>query len=490
MQTAHKPFSVALFKSLVIIAMLSVFFLFAAFIYAWHIPHFKFLGYVALLCLMTAIPFVVISDKDSSIVKILLLTPTLLVSFDTFFLRKGIANIYVVFDGSLFFDASRHAVEKAVWIVLLGNACLWLGFFWSRSKKTGEWLGRKISLMSAYEVRPRIGVILLIFLVGIGTRLCLVKAGVGGFFSDPSLRQTTLPYIQFLLLLDGLAEIGLVAYFCAFLKKEKSTHLFVFLLMLLAQVACIFFQGVKGQILYNFFYLAVTYVVIRKSSPWKLLLGGVIVVVLITPVNLAMRDAFVQKKLTAGNLGGMRTALLTSGRDLYAPETFSKTLAGSAETIVRNSAQLEPLAMVINYVDQHHIRFYGESYWFLTYWFIPRAIWPDKPMVNRGLWVRTEVYGRSPTSSAPQTVPGDFYINFGLWGVVIGFFLFGFLQRAMTTGLLQINNLRFLPLIPFVIFYLAQPQSDVGPHFVTAIKYTLCYALILVVMFPRIGKKS
>jgi hypothetical protein len=72
--------------------------------------------------------------------------------------------------------------------------------------------------------------------------------------------------------------------------------------------------------------------------------------------------------------------------------------------------------------------------------FIPRAFWPGKPMPSGGviskLWfnVTEEVVSVSPS------LPGEFYMNFGPLGIIIGMFLTGKIVRAMNTFLLSMPD--------------------------------------------------
>lgn len=53
--------------------------------------------------------------------------------------------------------------------------------------------------------------------------------------------------------------------------------------------------------------------------------------------------------------------------------------------------------------------------------FIPRFVWPDKPGLSLGLFVKTEIFGlRGTIGGIPPTLPGEFYINFSWFGVMLG----------------------------------------------------------------------
>jgi len=65
-------------------------------------------------------------------------------------------------------------------------------------------------------------------------------------------------------------------------------------------------------------------------------------------------------------------------------------------------------------------RWEGESYLPLAVWFVPRALWSDKPVVSRGYWYGREILGWQyrTRSEAAITLWGDAYMNFGWVGVI------------------------------------------------------------------------
>jgi oligosaccharide repeat unit polymerase len=72
---------------------------------------------------------------------------------------------------------------------------------------------------------------------------------------------------------------------------------------------------------------------------------------------------------------------------------------------------------------------YGESMDYLTYAFVPRFLWPDKPNVGRGAWFTVYLGGafneEEATTSTALTSPGELYWNFGTPGVLGGMIIIG-----------------------------------------------------------------
>ena len=84
------------------------------------------------------------------------------------------------------------------------------------------------------------------------------------------------------------------------------------------------------------------------------------------------------------------------------------------------------LSTAINAVDSGMIDSQrGSKLWPGLLWFVPRAVWSDKPTMSVGNWYAREALGWGTASEAALTLPGDFYLNFGIMGVCVGMFLFG-----------------------------------------------------------------
>ncbi|MEO5937239.1 MAG: hypothetical protein ABIP81_08490 [Terriglobales bacterium] len=104
------------------------------------------------------------------------------------------------------------------------------------------------------------------------------------------------------------------------------------------------------------------------------------------------------------------------------------------ETLLRRGFEASSVGVIAEEVD---LKGYidGETFYQIRYVFIPRLLWPDKPMVVRGAWF-TSYLGNSAresdsTTSIGMEAAGELYWNFGYSGVVIGMFVLGALFGAL-----------------------------------------------------------
>lgn len=95
------------------------------------------------------------------------------------------------------------------------------------------------------------------------------------------------------------------------------------------------------------------------------------------------------------------------------------------------------ILILIMSLSREEERFNGSSYLNFTYAWIPRAFWPEKPVVTLGPYVKQEVLGIYGTiGGINPTGPGEAFLNFGWAGVLVGFFL-GWLYRRIETLLIS-----------------------------------------------------
>jgi hypothetical protein len=132
-------------------------------------------------------------------------------------------------------------------------------------------------------------------------------------------------------------------------------------------------------------------------------------------------------------LGQNRASL--SGRDEKLQRVFEGSVqlkeVDEGETILGRLNVLGQMSNVVSLTDRKGF-YNGHTLSYFTFVFIPRFLWPEKPTLDAGQWFSVEI-GRSyykksgkANNSINMTVPGEMYLNYGWYGLIIGCIFFGF----------------------------------------------------------------
>ena len=123
----------------------------------------------------------------------------------------------------------------------------------------------------------------------------------------------------------------------------------------------------------------------------------------------------------------------------------------------------------------------GESVSYFFYVFIPRLIWPEKPIIATGQWFAKEIgmgsileSGRF-SNSINMTIPGELYLNFGWTGVVVGCTCVGFLFILIWESTKFWDSENNLPGILLSFHLLSRAIGNMGPDLQSIIGYINTY---------------
>ncbi|RMG74048.1 MAG: O-antigen polysaccharide polymerase Wzy [Chloroflexi bacterium] len=124
----------------------------------------------------------------------------------------------------------------------------------------------------------------------------------------------------------------------------------------------------------------------------------------------------------------------------------------------------------------------GSTFYPLLIGWIPRAIWPNKPILSQGAFMHNVIIGASTQSNVGLTSIGDFYLNFGLLGVLIGMFLLGVIIRTIYLyGQSFTKSIMYLSLFYFMLYpqLLFSLQSSVATGLLGVVRIVMLAAVII-----------
>lgn len=122
----------------------------------------------------------------------------------------------------------------------------------------------------------------------------------------------------------------------------------------------------------------------------------------------------------------------------------------------------------------------GSTIAYLSYAFIPRFLWKEKPIIAQGVWFALRIgkayvhEGGGANNSINMTSAGELYMNFGLMGVVAGMFIIGGICAYMwqISGFTDSVENVLGGMFGLYLFYLATSTFGIDLQFcVTMISY-------------------
>src|SRR5437879_2171848 len=133
-------------------------------------------------------------------------------------------------------------------------------------------------------------------------------------------------------------------------------------------------------------------------------------------------------------------------------EDLQFALFDQVEHLLYRQFESTAAGFIVGDVRDHGFK-YGETMQNLTYAFIPRILWPEKPIVTRGLWF-TAYLGSSGSEEESTTSTGiysaaELYWNFGFPGVILGMAVMGYMFALL---FVSVGNGPHQLVIPMIIF--------------------------------------
>jgi hypothetical protein len=130
-------------------------------------------------------------------------------------------------------------------------------------------------------------------------------------------------------------------------------------------------------------------------------------------------------------------------------------------TLFMRFSNFNQLSNVVQVVEEDGY-YEGSTLSYLGFAFIPRIIWPEKPLIQMGAWFAQRIgrgyineYGRF-TNAINMTASGELYMNFGYAGVIFGSLFFGMLISIFWSSVSMVDEPNNIPgtLFGFYLLFL------------------------------------
>jgi hypothetical protein len=383
------------------------------------------------------------------------------------------------------FEAYGAYVTAALDLAIIAVAAFYAGYAWV----VGAALAR--SFPRPRELIPHQGTFaagVLLLLVGLPFFMVTALQNQGLFLANTQATAFGEVLVNgAALTLVGLALVGIGAFQTE--SASRSMRKAVFVLATAVVFAFALISDEKATILWTGISVAVAYHFGKRSlKPWHMLASFLVFALLLFPFVQEIRNDTrsspdrpsivsaverAPKRIVQYEVfSGLPRQRFTPGDYISdAFNVFTTRLYGLDSLLVERA--LTP--SVYPYLD-------GSTYARLPASFVPRAIWNDKPQLSLATWFGDRYWGRTSTadrSTQATTFAGEFYLNFGVVGVLFGMFLLGFLYRLWYAYLSVDWNVLMISLLVVTIPTMLLVEGDFVLLFRTMVNRVLTTFLAL-----------
>lgn len=331
------------------------------------------------------------------------------------FALRGMYDVFM--DSTLGVFEYHDTLVQAQLFSLVGFVCLLIGYYLPIART----LAQMFPIPDwCWSVSSGFGRVILLYSVGLGARLVLRLQNVSVEFEY---------YLSALSQLTSFALAIAVMYGIGALTGRLKWRLFAGAVLPLQLVYAFVWNPNKLALIEPVYLILVCSHYFRKRVRlWVLGLSVLAAAVVIFPVMARYRsEALGLKATTRLNLTFENLATEEQG-------TYGDLVL---ESVMRRSHLLDSVAVVIKYASVPDWTTGLRDYVLIpAYAFVPRVVWPNKPIDSAVSFGRNYL-GLTGDTSIGISNPGELYANLGLVGIVLGMFSLGVLYRVCYASLMS-----------------------------------------------------
>ena len=343
-------------------------------------------------------------------------TPFLAVLILLYALYFGVPVFLPVELEGVYADVTRGSILAASSLVLAGIAVLIVGYYAMFPRQSARALPR----LSVYWCLRRARLLaVLTGVVGIAAEITSIVADVPLYLGAP------LYFLQQL----ALVSVGTLYYMHLTGDLQGRYRVFLWALMIPSLVLTTLASGFAFPLARLLLFLVLLYIAVKKTLPFRLALLGVLLVLPVLTFKAEYRKIarFDTRVEAASAQDVMQKGLLFANIVVVGLfDTVPEELSEAAQALQRRIDLVSFLAYLMELTPEFVPYLEGETYSDLLWKFIPRFLYPDKPVSGWGnqtgqLYGVIDVEDYQTSINMPQIV--EMYLNFGYAGVIIGMFL-------------------------------------------------------------------
>lgn len=334
-----------------------------------------------------------------------------------------------------------------------------------------------------YKWQPLRTLSVFIVVFGLGLIIKAIRIYNGGFsYLDRNPSFTSHPLYSLVGLFDWMGTISLVialiAYYLYFLKhgdRRFAIWRYIAWATMTFEVVSGFLIGARGTVIAPLVaYVIVRYYIQERGTKYTITSFFIMFLILMPLLNINRspgvflssyhvieKEELISVKNTLQDRNFTKLMASIRWPSLERIENFGKYIFDAS---FLRTDQSRIFLAVLNNVYQFN---YGESgIKFFASLGPPRFIWKNKPLIQGSMGEigkRSGLLAPGDTTSIGPTVVGDWYMNFGIWGIVFGMFFLGALFKFLSEAFISPLHVYPTGLLIFGITWLHTiPQAVEG----------------------------
>jgi hypothetical protein len=365
------------------------------------------------------------------------------------------------------FHGDTSFFAPALEIVTVGMGAFWLGAVIVRTKKKAPPVADLASLPGSAPQMLTLVLAACIYIGAIGARIYMLRAGLFGYLQSYQATQSDLAQTQVWLVLEvfgfwAFVIFGIEAYF----HPRDKFRAGLFWIVLASELYWGLLSGMKRPL-----FVTLTSVALLSSfAKGKLRIRWLVLVslgfVAVYPLINSYRTMVHPKPtdFSVSNVGEASQAMQGAAMQSADQQRTAADWAASGLTSAMGRLDMtQEVALLLAYQDRAYLLQGDWQLWMIPFYpFIPRLIWPDKPVEDiGGRFTRLLTRGQDTISCTSPTVMGDLYILHGGYpGMIAGMFLIGLITQWLTNPVLRCPSKRNLFIYACMFITLANWEND------------------------------
>ncbi|HET7215969.1 MAG TPA: hypothetical protein VFL79_20430 [Terriglobia bacterium] len=284
----------------------------------------------------------------------------------------------------------------------------------------------------------------------------------------------------------------------AFITIERCYHSsdapcrLLFWLILASEVAWGLASGMKAHALQPLTIVAIISSLVERRLKKRWVAAVLLAMVAVYPFSNNYRRLVREK----GGLSSPGEVIAAGRQALFSTQASASGASGWARSgwqmSVKRLDMLTSVGLVLWLGRRARLLRGDERWWMLPYYpFIPRFMWPSKPVLDKGLRFSAAT-GSVATSSLAITYPGDLYALYGLPGIVLGMLLLGVVCQALTNTITIGFDKRRLFVYAAMFISVSHLEADAFGYLTSLLKTfaLLSVAALVIYGLPRRAAKA